>query len=308
MTRVVFMGTPEFAVPSLAALVAADHELVGVFTREDQPAGRGQRLEASPVKRYALEQGLPVFQPQTLRSAAEQAALAALRPDVAVVAAYGLILPRSVLEIPAHGCVNVHGSILPRHRGAAPIAAAILAGDAEAGISIMLMDAGVDTGPVLSAAAIPVMPDDTTGSLTAQLAVLGADLLVATLPGWLRGAIPAVPQNEAAATYAPRIEKDEGRIDWREPAELIARKVRAYQPWPSAFTGWHGQTLKVLRARPGAGEQTMPGSVVGEGKIAGVVTGDGVLWLEEIQLQGKKALPITAFLAGARGFVGSRLE
>lgn len=308
MTRVVFMGTPEFAVPSLAALVDAGYEMVGVFTREDQPAGRGQRVEQSPVKQFALERGLPVFQPRTLRSAAEQTALRELQPDVAVVAAYGLILPQTVLDIPLHGCVNVHGSLLPRHRGAAPIAAAILAGDAEAGISIMLMDAGVDTGPVLATTSLPIAVEDTTGTLTGKLAHLGAELLARTLPAWLNGAVAPQPQPEEGATYAPRIEKEAGRIDWREPAEVVAREVRAYQPWPSAYTSWNGQMLKLLRVQAGPGAQGEPGTVVSEGKRAGIVTGDGVLWLEEVQLQGKKALPAAAFLAGARGFVGSVLE
>jgi methionyl-tRNA formyltransferase len=308
MTRVVFMGTPEFAVPSLAALAEAGYDIAGVYTRQDQPAGRGQRVEQSPVKEYALQHGLPVFQPRTLRSAAERAALAELRPQVAVVAAYGLILPQPVLDIPLHGCVNVHGSLLPKHRGAAPIAAAILAGDAEAGISIMLMDAGVDTGPVLSTAALPIAEEDTTGTLTGKLAVLGADLLARTLPAWLNNAVAPQPQPEEGATYAPRIEKEAGRIDWQEPASLIARKVRAYQPWPSAYTTWNGQMLKVLRVRVGEEASGEPGAVVREGKRAGIVTGKGVLWLEEVQLQGKKALAVREFLGGARGFVGSVLE
>lgn len=310
MTRVVFMGTPEFAVPSLAALLAASYEVVGVLTRADQPAGRGRQVEASPVKRLALQHGLALQQPRTLRTAEAQAELAALRPDVIVVAAYGLILPQAVLDLPRFGCVNVHGSLLPRHRGAAPIAAAILAGDAEAGVSIMLMDAGVDTGPVLSTAALPVAADDTTAALTPRLAALGAALLVETLPAHLRGDIRPQPQTEAGATYAPRIDKKDGRIDWREPADLIARRVRAYQPWPSAYTTWNGQLLKVLRSRAGdeAAADIAAGAVIaGPRGSAGVVTGRGVLWLEEVQLAGKRALPIEAFVAGARGFVGSRL-
>lgn len=307
MTRVVFMGTPEFAVPSLAALVSGGYEISAVYTREDQPAGRGQRLEQSPVKQFALEQGLRIEQPRTLRSAASQEVLAGLAPDLIVVAAFGLILPQLVLDLPRFGCVNVHGSLLPRHRGAAPIAAAILAGDEEAGITIMKMDAGVDTGPMLARASASIAPNDTTGSLTRKLAQLGAGLLVRTLPGWLSGEIPGVPQHEQGATYAPRIEKEQGRIDWHEPAEIIARKVRAYQPWPSAFTTWNGQMLKVLKSHAGGGDG-VPGAVVSESRAnAGVATGSGVLWLDEVQLAGKKPTPINAFLAGARGFVGSVL-
>ena len=311
MSRVVFMGTPEFAVPSLAALLAAGYDLAGVFTRQDQPAGRGQRLEPSPVKAYALAQGLDIYQPRTLRTPEAQASLAALAPDVIVVAAYGLILPQAVLDLPLFGCVNVHGSILPRHRGAAPIAAAILAGDPEAGVSIMRMDAGVDTGPVLDTAAIPVASDDTAGSLTDKLARLGAELLVSILPRYLAGEIVPQPQPAAGATYAPRLEKEAGEIDWHAAAVSIERAVRAYRPWPSAYTTWNGQRLKVLRARVGPaaeGATADPGRVIAGGRgSAGVVTGDGVLWLEEVQLAGKRPMPVSAFLAGARGFVGARL-
>jgi len=319
MTRVVFMGTPEFAVPSLAALLREGYEVVGVLTRADRPAGRGQKLEESPVKQLARRHGLAIQQPRTLRDPAAQAALAALAPELIVVAAYGLILPQAVLGLPRCGCVNVHGSLLPRWRGAAPIAAAILAGDRETGISLMLMDAGVDTGPVLATAALPIAADDTTGTLTEKLAGLAAELLVQTLPGWLAGEIVPRPQPEEGATYAPRIEKSAGEIVWADPAALIERRVRAYQPWPGAFTSWKGQRLKVLRARAGIevlgiGDRVLeigalqPGLVVSDtGNTAGVVTGQGILWLEEVQLAGKRALPIQAFLRGAAGFVGSRL-
>jgi len=306
------MGTPEFAVPSLAALLDNGYNVAGVLTRADQPAGRGQKLEASLVKRLALTHGLTIQQPATLRKPEGQAALASLNPDLIVVAAYGLILPQAVLDLPRYGCVNVHGSLLPRHRGAAPIAAAILAGDKEAGISIMLMDAGVDTGPALATAAIPIAADDTTGTLTAKLADLGADLLIRTLPGYLRGDIRPQPQPDAGATYAPRIAKEDGRIDWREPDGIIARRVRAYQPWPSAYTTFNGQLLKILAAHPGplpeGGAQPEPGAVIGGPRnTAGVMTGDGALWLDEVQLAGKRSVLISAFLAGARNFVGAQL-
>jgi methionyl-tRNA formyltransferase len=312
MPRVVFMGTPEFAVPSLAALLREGYDVVGVFARRDQPSGRGQKLEESPVKQFASAQGLALLQPRTLRSPEAQDTLADLSPDLLVVAAYGLILPQAVLDLPCFGCVNIHGSLLPRHRGAAPIAAAILAGDPVAGISVMLMDAGVDTGPVLSSASIPIAQDDTTGSLTAKLARLGADLLVDTLPSHLAGKLPARPQPAEGATYAPRIEKKAGEIDWSEAAVLIERKVRAFQPWPIAHTSWNGQRLMILAARAdpsaeGAGYGGAGTVIAGKRGTAGVVTGAGMLWLEEIQLAGKRAMPTPAFLAGARGFIGDRL-
>lgn len=319
MIRTVFMGTPEFAVPSLAALLAAGYDLVGVYTRADQPAGRGQKLAESPVKQLARAHGLLICQPDTLRTAAAQAELAALAPDLMVVAAYGLILPQAALDLPRFGCVNVHGSLLPRHRGAAPIAAAILAGDAEAGVSIMLMDARVDTGPVLSTAALPIAADDTTGTLTGKLAALGAGLLADTLPRWLHGQIAPQPQPTEGANFAPRILKEEGRINWTEPAWRIERRVRAFQPWPGAYTYWNGQMLKVLRAEVGRQESGVrdqgsgvegqaAGTVVGgPGGRVGVVTGEGILWLIEVQLAGKRALPVAAFAAGARGFIGASL-
>ena len=248
MTRLVFMGTPEFAVPSLAALLREGYDVVGVLTKEDQPAGRGQKLVESPVKQLAAAQGLAIQQPSTLRSAEAQAALAALAPDVIVVAAYGLILPQEVLDLPRFGCLNVHGSVLPRWRGAAPIAAAILAGDVEAGVSIMRMDAGVDTGPMLSAAYLPIAADDTTGTLTPKLAAWGPICWCGrSRAGWPASS-PRCPQPEEGATWAPRITKEEGLIDWSEPAALIERRVHAYQPWPTAFTRWNGLGLKVLRA------------------------------------------------------------
>jgi methionyl-tRNA formyltransferase len=313
--RVVFMGTPEFAVPPLAALLQAGYDVEGVLTREDSLSGRGRKVEASPVKQFALAEKLLIQQPHTLRAPHALAALAALQPDLIIVAAYGLILPQTVLDLPAKGCINIHGSLLPRHRGAAPIAAAILDGDSETGVSVMLMDAGVDTGPVLSRASVPIRGNDTTGSLTQRLAALGAELLICTLPDWLAGKVKPAAQPEEGASYAQRIEKQDGRIRWEEPAARIARRVRAYQPWPSAYTSWRGLTLKVVRAEAAGDNRSAratswdPGTVVEDAqKRAGVISGDGVLWLEEVQLAGKRALPIEVFLMGAPGFVGSRLE
>jgi len=309
MARVVFMGTPDFAVPSLAALLREGYEVVGVLTREDQPAGRGRQVEAPAIKLLARSHGLKVLQPPTLRDAAVHADLATLAPDVVVIAAFGLILPKEVLDLPLRGCINVHGSLLPRHRGASPVAAAILAGDAETGVSIMVIDAGLDTGPTLASAVLPIAEHDTTGTLSLNLAKLGAELLVDTLPGWLAGTTVPRPQPEEGATFAPRLDKDAGAIDWSEPADLIGRRVRAYHPWPSAFTHWNGHRLRVLRAAASPyGVEGEPGEVFATpNNGAGVVTGAGVLWLGELQLAGKRALPVRSFLSGARGFIGSRL-
>ncbi len=307
--RVVFMGTPDFAVPTLRRLLE-QYTVVGVVTRPDKPKGRSKTPVPSPVKVVAQEAGVPVFQPRTLRTPEAQAVIREWHPDVIVVAAFGLILPPEVLRIPPHGCVNVHASLLPRWRGAAPVAAAILAGDTETGVTIMLMDEGVDTGPILAQAREPIRPDDTTETLSRRLAVLGADLLAETLPRWVRGEITPQPQDDAQATYAPMLRKADGWIDWREPAVLIERKVRAYQPWPTAMTRWRGKVLKILRARPEPDirREEPPGTVVVWDDGAAVVTGEGLLVLLEVQLEGKRALDIAAFLRGARGFIGSQLE
>jgi methionyl-tRNA formyltransferase len=305
--RAIFMGTPDFAVPTLAML-ADCYEVVGVYTRPDKPAGRGQELVRSPVKEFALARGLPLYQPTTLRKPEAAAVLRALQPDVIVVAAFGLILPPEVLAIPPYGCLNVHASLLPRWRGAAPVAAAILAGDAETGCTIMRMDAGIDTGPILAQAALPIAPDDTTGSLTARLAHLGAELLAVTLPRWVTGEISPQPQDEARATYAPVIRKEEGRLHWARPADHLARQVRAYQPWPGAYTTWNGLWLKVLWAHAEEGESPGPGRVVSWKEGAAVGTGAGLLVLDKVQLAGRRPMPIADFLRGARGFVGSVLE
>ncbi len=308
--RVVFMGTPEFAVPSLKRLLEEEEiQVVGVVTRPDKPKGRSRKPVPSPVKQVAIRHGVPLFQPRTLRRQEAQAPIRAWRPDVIVVAAFGLILPQAVLDIPAHGCLNVHASLLPRWRGAAPVAAAILAGDEVTGVTIMLMDAGVDTGPILAQRSEPIRPDDTTGTLTSRLAILGADLLITTLLRWLAGTITPQPQVETLATYAPMLRKEEGRIDWHKSAERIEREVRAYQPWPTAMTYWRGKQLKILEARAHPGERSgeAPGTVISWKMGASVVTGKGVLELLRLQLAGKRPLHIATFLRGARGFIGSRL-
>lgn len=313
MARVVFMGSPEFAVPCLAALVRAAHAVVGVYTQPDRPAGRGRALMPSPVKVAAEQHGIPVFQPERLRRAAS-GELAALEPEVIVVAAYGLILPQRVLDIPSWGAINVHPSLLPRHRGASPIAGAILAGDTETGVTIMLMDAGLDSGPILSQERVPIRPEDTTGTLTAHLAPLSADLLVCTLDRWRAGELTPQPQDPSQVTMTSLIHKEDGALEWGRSAVELARQVRAFQPWPGAFTHWRGQNLKVLEAvpLPGLDATAEPGRVVafpGRGSPpAGVQTGEGVLGLVRVQMEGRKAVAADEFLRGAREFIGGRLE
>jgi methionyl-tRNA formyltransferase len=313
LTRIVFLGTPDFAVPSLAALheggPAHGWQIVGVGAQPDRPAGRGKQLAVSPVKEYALAQGLPVFQPASLRKdPSATAALAALAPDLIVVAAYGLILPPDVLALPTFGCINVHASLLPAYRGASPIAAALLDGREETGVTIMLMDEGMDTGPSLRQAHEPIHPGDTTASLSQRLAALGAAVLLQTLPQWLAGTLVATPQAELAgeASVCRLIRKEAGRIDWSQPALRIERMVRAYTPWPGAYTTWRGEVFKVLEAGVAAG-RAEPGHIIGTPEGPAVGAGEGLLLLKTVQAAGKRAVPAAAFANGAPGFVGGEL-
>lgn len=308
MARVIFMGTPEFAVPVLQAL-DEHHEVTGVVTQPDRRAGRGRRLVESPVKQVALERGLEVYQPDTLRGTEVSAHLTEWRPEAIVVAAFGQILPTPVLDLPLYGCINVHASMLPRYRGAAPIAAAILNGDAATGITIMRMDEGLDTGPILAQAECPISPDATTASLTDKLAELGAQLLIDTLDGWFEGTVQAQPQDDAQATYCSQLEKRDGLLDWSRPAVHLDRQVRACDPWPGTYTTWQGQRLKVLRAvpRPGWQGEGHPGQVVEMGEVIGVVTGQGMLEMLEVQLAGRKPMPAGQFARGQRDLVGGVL-
>ncbi len=309
MTRAVFMGTPEFAVPSLRALVEAGYDIVGVVTQPDRPAGRGRRLLAPAVKEAALTLGLPVLQPQTLRRPEIIQELRELSPDVMIVAAYGEILRPEVLSIPPHGCLNLHASLLPRHRGAAPVVATILAGDEVTGITVMLMDEGLDTGPVLAQSSLPVSPDDTTGSLMGKLAYLAADLLIDTLPAWLAAEIVPQPQDHEQATYHKLVHKEDGLVDWSLPAVEIWRRVRAYHPWPGAYTYWQDRQLKILRAQPleGWAGPGSPGEVIRTTQGIAVVTGQGALLLKEMQMAGKRPLGAEDFVRGRRDFVGASL-
>ena len=297
--RIVFMGSPEFAVPTLDAL-AKRYQLVGVVTQPDRPAGRGGSLVQPAVKEAALRLGIPVMQPEKLRLPEAMTQLQAWVPDLIVVAAFGQILRPAVLNLPLYGCINVHGSLLPRGRGAAPIQAAILAGDKETGITIMKMDPGVDTGPILSQRVLLIAPDDTGGSLFAKMASLSAELLLETLPRYLSGELVPRPQPEEGATYAPMLKKEDGRLDFTKPAIELERRVRAFNPWPGTWFDWNGAPLKVLRASvsgaksPGVGRR-----LTVEGRPA-LGTGDGILILEEVQPAGKKSMPGKAFLVGAR--------
>lgn len=313
MVRTIFMGTPEFAVPILVRL-AEHYEVAAVYTRTDKPAGRGKTMAESPVKILARERRLTIEQPRTLRDTETQSKLRDYRPDLIVVAAYGLILPQAVLDIPPHGSLNVHASLLPRWRGASPIAFAILAGDTETGITLMKMDAGLDTGPILSSRVVPITTEDTAGTLSDKLSQAGAGLLIETLPEWLEAKIKPTPQNDTEATFTRLVKKEDGHIDWNKPADEIARTVRAYSPWPGAWTLWRsssedgGHILKISRAvAAGTGVPAPPGAVVQVGDQIGVSTGVGMLLLEEVQLAGKRAMPVKEFVRGHRGFIGSRL-
>lgn len=305
--RVVFAGTPSFALPCLRVLVESDCDILAVLTQPDRPAGRGRALRASPVKQLALEAGIPVDQPARLSDVAER--LAAMHLDLIVVVAYGLIVPETVLATPALGCVNVHASLLPRWRGAAPIPRAIEAGDAESGITLMQMDHALDTGAILAQRSISVYPTDTAGTLHDRLAELGAELLRASLPALERGELRPRPQTEAHASYAARLSKSEARIDWRLPADVIERKVRALNPWPVAYTEHRDVRLRILRAsvRDETGD-VPPGTVIWAGRHGvAVQTGSTTLVAETLQRAGGKPLPADAFLNGYTLGSGDRL-
>ena len=296
------MGTPAFACPILEALLARPDPVVGVVCQPDRPRGRGLAVIAPEVKHVALAHGLPVLQPDRLRTPEAFDSLAALAPDLIVVAAYGKILPRALLDLPPHGCINVHASLLPRHRGAAPIQGAILAGDAESGVTIMAMNEAMDAGDILLTRTTPIGPDDTAATLGDHLARLGAVAIGDAIDGLATGTITPVPQPATGITLAPRIEREQGRLDWRRSATELDRLVRAFAPTPSAFTTLGDRVLKVHRATPEqGGSAAAPGTVVdaGPGGIA-VATGDGVLRLLEVQLEGRRRLDAGAFLAGHR--------
>ena len=301
--KVIFAGTPEFAAQALAAIIAAGHEVPLVLTQPDRPAGRGMSLQPSAVKKLALAHALEVFQPQTLKTAEAQARLAGLQADVMVVAAYGLILPQAVLDLPRHGCLNIHASLLPRWRGAAPIQRALLAGDAETGVCIMQMEAGLDTGPILLRHAFPIADTDTSASLHDKLASCGAELIVKALSEL---PLAAETQPSAGVTYAHKIEKAEAVIDWSKTAAELDRHIRAFNPFPGAQSQLGGQTVKLWQARPVPG-QGEPGQVLAIDRQQIVIAcGAGALAVSELQKAGGKRLPVQQFLAGHTLSVGDR--
>lgn len=307
--RIVFAGTPDFAVPILRALLRGPDAVVGVLTQPDRPAGRGRRPQSSPVKQLALDSGVPLTQPDALASPEDRAALAAWAPDLLVVAAYGLILPREVLSLPARGCVNVHASLLPAYRGAAPIARAILDGCGETGVTILEMAEGLDSGPVLLRRRRAIGPRETAGELHDSLAELGASALMEALHQLQEGTVEPEPQDPDRASYAPKIRKAEAELDWNRPSEFLDRAVRAFNPWPVAFTARGDHLLRVWGTSPGAVLEGAPGTVVsGPQGLPQVVCGDGRgLILEEVQPAGRSRMPADAALRGGYLQWGERL-
>jgi len=305
--RLIFAGTPEFAASALRALIAAGHDIPLVLTQPDRPAGRGMKLKMSPVKEVALAHGIDVAQPENLKTDAARQPILEANADVMIVAAYGLILPQSVLDMPRLGCINIHASLLPRWRGAAPIHRAIEAGDSETGITLMLMDKGLDTGAMLTRSALPIRPDDTTGSLHDRLAELGAREIVKLLPDLAAGNVDATPQDDVLSTYAAKISKEEARLDWSRPAAELERKIRAFNPFPGAYGLLDETPLKIWQARPVA-ESGTPGSILALSDFElHIACGVGALAVTEVQKAGGKRLPVSAFLAGHALKVGDTL-
>ncbi len=310
MLRIIFLGTPDFAAIPLEALANDQrYTVVGVVTQPDRPAGRGRAPEPPPVKQAALRLGIPVLQAETLRDPAAVEQLAALRPDVGVVAAYGEILRKSVLAIPPLGYLNIHPSLLPRHRGPTPVSGAILAGDAESGVTVMLLDAKMDAGPILAQQRVPLPPDARAGALTTQLFELGAAMLVESLAAYAAGQITPLPQDESQASYTRLLQKSDGAIDWGAPAAQIERMTRAYDPWPGASTVWRGQPLKIIAARAHTGWQgdAQPGQLLDQADGLWVATGAGALELLAVQPAGKRTLPAIDWRHGLRDLASARL-
>ncbi|HNN14791.1 MAG TPA: methionyl-tRNA formyltransferase [Anaerolineales bacterium] len=298
--RVLFMGSPDFALPTLSALVK-HYDVVGVVTQPDRASGRGRELKAPPVKRLAQELNIPIIQPVKLREPEAMRQVLEWGPDLIVVAAFGQILKKDILDLPQYGCINVHASLLPRWRGAAPINAAVLAGDEETGVTIMKMDVGLDTGPMLAMKSIRIQPDDTAGTLFEALSTLGADLLIETLPAYMESGLMPQPQPEEGATYAPMLKKEDGLLDFTQPAVNLERRVRAMNPWPGAWFEWNGAPLKVHKAHVGQGMAAAGKRTVEQNQPA-VGTGSGVLILDEVQPPGRKSMNGKAFLYGARNW------
>jgi methionyl-tRNA formyltransferase len=310
MLRVVFLGTPDFATLPLEALARdGRYALVGVVTQPDRPSGRGRAPEPPPVKQAALRLGLPVLQPETLREEAAVAQLAALHPDIGVVAAYGEILRKAVLAIPRLGYLNIHPSLLPRHRGPTPVPGAILAGDTETGVTVMKLDAKMDAGPILAQRRVPLPPNARTKALTEELFGLGATLLAETLAPYAAGQLEPTPQDDSQATYTALLQKADGAIDWGAPGERIERMTRAYDPWPGAWTSWRGQPLKVIAGRVHAewSDDEQPGALLDRKDGVWVATGEGALELLLVQPAGKRVLAAVEWRRGLRDVAGARL-
>ena len=316
--RIVFMGTPEFAVPAMEKLCAApDCEVTAVYTPPDRPRGRGRGVEFSPVKVAAARIGLPVLQPNSFRSREARDELAAYAPDVIVVAAYGRLLPPAALNLPAHGCLNIHPSLLPRYRGPSPVVSAILEGDSVTGVSLMLLDEGMDTGPVIAQREYALAGTETAGELTGELFEAGADLLVETLNPWVAGRLEAVQQDESRATLTRKFERSDGRADWQLTALELERRQRAFTPWPGLFTQWRDKSLRLVEVCAGErlegceiGERPAPGEVIAlplEGVPVGIAAADGILGLKTLQLEGRRAVSSAEFVRGYPDFIGSRL-
>ncbi|HUX49095.1 MAG TPA: methionyl-tRNA formyltransferase [Dehalococcoidia bacterium] len=309
--RTVFMGTPQFAVTILASLLQSVYEVLAVYSQPDRPAGRGHQVVFPPVKRLALEREIPVIQPETFKSSEAMENLASFQPELIIVAAFGAILPPAVLSLPRFACLNVHPSLLPRHRGPSPVANTILCGDELTGVTIMLMDVGLDTGPILAQEKVGISFMRTTGSLSSKLADVGARLLLETLPKWLGGELRPRAQDETQATYSTLITGKDAEIDWHLSALELWRKVRAYNPWPSCYTWWQGKRLKIHEAIPlGGMVEGEVGQVIAveETPGIGVITGRGILGLGQIQLEAKRKMSVDDFVRGRRDFIGSLLK
>lgn len=308
--RVVFMGTPAFAVPALDALIEEGHNLVGVYTQPDRRSGRGRHLTAPPVKQAANRHGITVFQPASLRREDEaRQHIADIAPDLIVVVAYGLFLPADTLAVPPLGALNIHPSLLPRHRGPSPVASSILAGDATTGVTLMQLDEGMDSGPIIAQSSTQIRANETTEDLTIRLFDMGSELLTETIPQWRIGDVKAVPQDETEATVTRLMRREDGAIDWNQPGEYIARQLRAFHPWPGIFAHWNSRKLKVLWATAlDIDTGNVPGEVIEVPQGIAVTTGEGALLLRRVQIEGRQATDIADFTRGYRDFVGSILE
>ena len=313
--RVVFMGTPEFAVPTLQHLIDSAYSVVGVVCQPDRPSGRGKKIQFGPVKTLALAQNLPVFQPVKMKAPEFMETLQLWNPEVIVVAAFGRILPQVILDLPPKGCLNVHGSLLPKYRGAAPIQWAVINGEPETGVTIMVMDAGMDTGDILEQAVIPILVEDTAGDVAMRMAEMGGSLLVSTLKKWMVGTIDVQSQDSSQATLAPILKKEDGLLDWNQSAISLANRIRGLSPWPGAFTFVHGERLGIWKVQveehdenamlPSKNNQDAPGTIVGVTKHAvHVQTGNGLLHLLEVQPANKKRMTVTQYVAGHHIQVG----